>query len=142
DALVLYRLDVPQRFPAAWAALQQLAGRVDEEARIAMNARAALQSGAFDGVARDFLAGTQGPAGAGARGFWAKLFAPDLWRLAWQHLGLVAASVAAAALVAIPLAVASFARPRQRALLLGITGLVQHVPSLALLGIPVSVPGA
>ena len=62
---------------------------------IAMNARAELQGVAFDAIARDFLAGTQGPAGAGARGFWAKLFAPDLGRLAWQHLGLVAASVAA-----------------------------------------------
>src|SRR6218665_2988814 len=37
DAVVLYRLDVPQRFPAAWAALQGLAGRIDERAMIAMN---------------------------------------------------------------------------------------------------------
>ena len=141
DALVLYRLDVPQRFPEAWAALQRLAGRIDEEAMIAMNARAELQGAAFDAIARDFLAGTQSPAGAGARDFWAKLFAPDLWRLAWQHLGLVAASVAAAALVAIPLAVASFARPRLRALLLGVTGLLQTVPSLALLAILISLLG-
>jgi osmoprotectant transport system permease protein len=49
--------------------------------------------------------------------------------------------VAAAALVAIPLAVASFARPRQRALLLGVTGLLQTVPSLALLAILISLLG-
>ena len=30
DAVVLYRLDVPQRFPAAWRALQSLAGSIDE----------------------------------------------------------------------------------------------------------------
>jgi osmoprotectant transport system permease protein len=142
DALVLYRLDVPQRFPAAWAALKKMEGRIDEEAMIAMNARAELQGVAFDAIARDFLAGSRGPAGAGARGFWAKLFAPDLWRLAWQHLGLVAASVGAAALLAIPLAVASFARPRLRAVLLGVTGLLQTVPSLALLAILISLLGA
>ena len=113
DAVVLYRLDVPQRFPAAWAALQQLDGRIDEEAMIAMNARAELQGVAFDAIARDFLAGdarrlpAPAPAASGP-----SCSAPDLGRLAWQHLGLVAASVAAAALVAIPLAVASFARPR------------------------------
>ena len=32
DALVLYRQDVPQRFPQAWAAMQKLEGTIDERA--------------------------------------------------------------------------------------------------------------
>ena len=48
DAVVLYRLDVPTRWPQAWAALQKLEGRIDERAMIAMNARAELQGVAFD----------------------------------------------------------------------------------------------
>ncbi len=56
DAVLLYRLDVPTRFPQAWAALQKLEGRIDERAMIAMNARAELQGVAFDVIARDFLA--------------------------------------------------------------------------------------
>ena len=43
DAVVLYRLDVPVRYPQAWAALQKLQGRITEPMMIAMNARAELQ---------------------------------------------------------------------------------------------------
>lgn len=146
DALVLHRLDVPRRFPQAWAALQKLQGRINEDAMIAMNARAELQGVAFDVIARDFLAtagtGAQGNMPGGARGFAAKLFGPDLGRLALQHLALVAISVLAAALIAIPLAVLSSGHPRTSALLLGATGLLQTVPSLALLAILISAIGA
>ncbi|HWI78453.1 MAG TPA: glycine betaine ABC transporter substrate-binding protein, partial [Ramlibacter sp.] len=90
DALVLYRLDVPQRFPEAWAALQKLEGSIDEKAMIAMNARAELEGAGFDVIARDPLAGTAPAAGARtAGGLASKLFGPDLGRLTLQHLGLV-----------------------------------------------------
>lgn len=150
DALLLYRQDVPGRFPQAWGALRQLEGSIDEPAMIAMNARAELQGVAFDAIARDHLAAKAGgantagavsPAGA-PRGFAAKLFGPDLRRLAGQHLGLVLASVALAMLVAVPLAVLAFPYPRTRALLLGATGLLQTVPSLALLAVLISLLGA
>ncbi|MDR3451524.1 MAG: glycine betaine ABC transporter substrate-binding protein [Rhodoferax sp.] len=157
DAVVLYRLDVPKRFPQAWAALQTLAGSIDENAMIAMNARAELQGVAFDVIARDYLAGkaagtvaanaattkaATGNAPDGARrGFWAKLFGPDLARLTVQHLALVAISVAVAALLAIPLAVLVFPHPRLRALVLGATGLLQTVPSLAMLAALISLMG-
>lgn len=150
DAVVLYRLDVPKRFPKAWAALQTLAGGIDEKQMIAMNARAELQGVPFDVIARDFLAGRApvataagGAANAPAptaegRGFWAKLFGPDLWRLTWQHLALVVVSVAVAVLIGVPLAVFAFFRPRLRALVLGAAGLLQTVPSLALLAVLIS----
>jgi osmoprotectant transport system permease protein len=141
DALVLYRLDVPQRFPQAWAALQKLAGSIDENAMIAMNARAELEGAPFDAIARDHLAG-KGHASTTQRGFAAKLMGPDLARLTWQHLGLVAVSVGIAALIAIPLAVLVFSRPRARAAVLGATGLLQTVPSLALLAILIWAMGA
>lgn len=56
DAVVLYRLDVPRRFPHAWAAMMELRGQIDETAMIAMNARAERQGGGFHAIARDFLA--------------------------------------------------------------------------------------
>ena len=58
DAVILYRLDVPQRFPRAWAALLRLAGSIDEPAMIRMNARAELDATAFDTIAREHLAET------------------------------------------------------------------------------------
>ncbi|BEP34844.1 glycine betaine ABC transporter substrate-binding protein [Variovorax sp. V59] len=144
DAVVLYRLDLPARLPKAWAALQTLEGRIDEHAMIAMNARAELQSVPFDTIARDFLAGT----GQGAktqeprRGFTAKLFGPDLWQLARQHLVLVAVSVGVAILIGVPLAILVFPHVRLRALVLGFASLLQTVPSLALLAVLISMLGA
>jgi len=141
DALVLYRLDVPQRFPKAWAALQKLEGSINETTMIAMNARAELEGAAFDAIARDHLAG-QGSSGTERRGVMSKLLGPDLGRLTLQHIGLVAVSVAIAALVAIPLALLAFPHPRWRAALLGATGLLQTIPSLALLALLIWAIGA
>jgi osmoprotectant transport system permease protein len=145
DAVVLYRLDVPARLPKAWAALQALEGRIDERAMIAMNARAELQSVPFDAIARDFLASTGGKAQQSReprRGFTAKLFGPDLWQLARQHLMLVAVSVGVAILIGVPLAILVFPHVRLRALVLGLASILQTVPSLALLAVLISLLGA
>jgi osmoprotectant transport system permease protein len=146
DAVLLYRLDLPSRLPRAWAALQALEGRIDEHAMIAMNARAELQSVPFDAIARDFLAAkstdAKAPASEPRRGFVAKLFGPDLWPLARQHLLLVLVSVGVAILIGVPLAIAVFARVRLRALVLGLAGVLQTVPSLALLAVLISMLGA
>ncbi len=136
EAVVLYRLDVPQRFPAAWAALQGLAGSIDEKAMLSMNARAELQGQAFDAIAREHLAG--GATAVAAGGFWAKLTGPDLLRLTLQHLGLVAASVGLAAAVGIPLATLAAPHAGLRAAVLGASGLLQTVPSLAMLAVLIS----
>jgi len=144
DAVVLYRLDLPARLPKAWAALQALEGRIDEKAMIAMNARAELQSVPFDAIARDFLANAGGKAQPREprRGFAAKLFGPDLWQLARQHLLLVVVSVGIAILLGVPLAILVFAHVRLRALVLGIASILQTVPSLALLAVLISLLGA
>lgn len=156
DALVLYRLDVPKRFAPAWAALQKLSGSIDEKAMIAMNARAELESVPFDVIARDHLQQTLAPeAGGAARapggmdpapgerpGFWGKLFGPDLMRLTWQHLALVGSAVLIAVLVSVPAGVLVSARPRVKALVLGATGLLQTIPSLAMLAVLISMTGS
>ncbi|SDH49198.1 glycine betaine ABC transporter substrate-binding protein [Variovorax sp. OV700] len=145
DAVVLYRLDLPARLPKAWAALQALEGRIDERAMIAMNARAELQSVPFDAIARDFLASTGEKAQQSReprRGFIAKLFGPDLWQLARQHLLLVAVSVGVAILIGVPLAILVFPHVRLRALVLGLASILQTVPSLALLAVLISLLGA
>ena len=167
DAVVLYRLDVPTRHPQAWAALQTLSGRINEAMMIAMNARAELKGVAFDVIARDQLAAlakqgmatpnatNQKSSGATAtanatalapdasqRGFWAKLFAPDFARLAGQHVLLVGVAVALATLLGIPMAVLTFRHPRLGATVLGAAGLLQTVPSIAMLAVLISLLGA
>ncbi len=140
DALVLYRLDLPTRLPAAWTALQGLAGSVDEKTMIAMNARAELQGAPFDAIARDFLKGRGTPVEA-PRGFAAKLFGDDLARLTGQHLLLVGVSVTLAVLIGIPLGIAVAARPAWRTAALALTGVLQTVPSLAMLAVLISLLG-
>ncbi|HJV68949.1 glycine betaine ABC transporter substrate-binding protein, partial [Ideonella sp.] len=152
DAVLLYRLDVPRRFPAAWAALERQQGRIGEAEMIAMNAQAELQGRGFEAIARAHLAragagtaavasGAAAVAAQPAEGFAARLFGPDLARLSAQHLGLVAASVALAVLLGVPLALAVADHAGARTMLLGATGLMQTVPSLALLAVLISLLG-
>ena len=149
DAFVLYRLDLPQRFPQAWQAIGKLEGRIDEAQMIAMNARAEQDGQPFDVIARDFLAasglaatsgGVAAPAEA-RRGLLAKLFGDDLARLTLQHVTLVAASVLAATLCGVPLGVLAARLPRLRGLVLSAAGLLQTVPSLAMLALLISATG-
>jgi osmoprotectant transport system permease protein len=148
DAVLLYRLDLPQRTPKAWAALKVLQGSIDERTMIAMNARAELDKVAFDVIAREHLAhkaagssGAAAPSNAAAQGFAARLFGPDFWRLTAQHIGLVVAAVALAVLIGVPLAVWVTPHAGARGLVLGATGLLQTVPSLALLAVLISLLG-
>lgn len=143
DAVLLMRAAVDA------APLQKLAGRVDEAAMIALNAQVELDGLSFSEAAKRFLAG--GPTGENAQAppststrqsFIDRLFAPDLPRLLAQHLALVFGSVLLALLVGVPLGVWAWARPRWSGLLLGVVGVLQTIPSLALLAFLIAVMGA
>ena len=76
-----------------------------------------------------------------ARSFWSALFAPDFGRLLAQHLALVFATLAAAILVGVPLGmIAARQRLLEQPVLLA-TGLIQTVPSLALLAFLIPLTG-
>lgn len=131
DAVLLYRLDLPQRLPRTWAALERLAGTIDENRMIELNSQAELDGRSFAAIAGEFLGRTEETAERG-RGFIARLFAPDFGRLAYEHVMLVLVSLAAATAIAIPLGVVAWRMPRARQPILSVTGLIQTVPSLAL----------
>jgi len=157
DAVLLYRLDLPQKHPTAWAALQKLEGRINEATMIAMNAQAELNSQPFNLIAQQFLVQNAAQALAGGQQatlqkavksqqsfgaqLWQRLVADDLWRLTWQHLVLVLVSVGVAVLLAVPLGVLLFPHPKLRALALGTAGVLQTIPSLALLAVLIAVLG-
>jgi osmoprotectant transport system permease protein len=71
----------------------------------------------------------------------AKLFDHNLWRLTRQHLTLVLLAVALACVAGIPLGVLAAALPRLRQVVLGLTGVLQTVPSLALLALLIPLLG-
>jgi osmoprotectant transport system permease protein len=142
DAVLLYRLDAPRRFPAAWAALQALEGRIGAADMIAMNAAVELEGQSFAQVAAGWLARAGGTAQGSARQtLAARLLAPDLGRLTRQHVALVLVSLAVACALGIPLGILAAFAPRLRQLVLGLAGVLQTVPSLALLAMLIPLLG-
>lgn len=137
DAVLVYRRDLPGRFPRSWQALQQLQGRIDARRMIGMNGAAELSGMAFSAVAREFLsapgAATPVMREEGHRRFADLLFGADFWRLTWQHCLLVFVSLAMSVIAGVPLGVWAARMPRAGFWIVGVAGVLQTVPALALL---------
>ncbi len=140
DAVLLYRLEVPRRFPEAWRALEKLEGRIDERRMIRMNAAAELEGRSFAQAAA-LLEAEGGPERPARRDFLSALFGPDFWRLTSEHLLLVFVSLAASVAVGVPLGVAAAKVPRAEQLILGVVGVIQTIPSLALFAFLIALVG-
>jgi osmoprotectant transport system permease protein len=139
DAVVVYRRDLETRAPAAFASMVRLVGHVDRSTMARANAAVSGGRPTQD-VAADLLqaavgAGLPAPVRAGASTMGAAASALV------RHLELVVSSLAASILVGIPLGIAAFRRRRLAALVLGTTGVLQTVPSLALLALLIPVLG-
>jgi osmoprotectant transport system permease protein len=140
EAVLLYRLEVPKRFPEAWRALEGLEGRIDERRMIRVNAEAELHGRSFAEAAALLDEGDGMPVSA-RRTFFATLFGPDFWRLTGEHLLLVFASLAASIAVAVPLGVLAAKVPKTGAVIFSVVGVVQTIPSLALLAFLIALLG-
>lgn len=128
-AVLLYRADLEQRAPQLVSAVRQLEGRIDQQAMRAMNARAKLDRIPEAQVAAAFLSTTLGlePSVVQSNALC------DLWRHSREHLILVAISLFAAIAVSIPLGIVAAKRQGPGQIILAVAGLIQTIPSLALL---------
>ncbi|MDO1527440.1 glycine betaine ABC transporter substrate-binding protein [Fulvimonas sp. R45] len=124
QAVYLYRLALERSAPDFVAALRKLAGRIDADAMRRMNAAVKLQGRPESAVVADFLGV---PVRAARGGFW-----PRLLRRSIEHVELVAVSLGLAVLLAIPLGVLAARLQRLGQLVIGLTGILQTVPSLAM----------
>jgi len=131
DAVLFYRRDLPARFPDGWRALAGLEGKIDARHMIQMNAAAELEGRTFAQAAGLFFGAESGA--AAPRGYWSALAGPDLGKLTREHLLLVAVSLAAAVLIGVPLGVLAFKVRGAGQPILAAVGVIQTVPSLALL---------
>lgn len=131
DALILHRSDVPARFPEAWRAIRALEGRIDEAMMIRMNAAAEIEGRSFPEAAALLLNSDQRR--AAPRSLWEAIFNRDFLRLTRDHLLLVFASLAASVAVGVPLGVLAAKVPASARIVLGAAGVIQTIPSLALL---------
>jgi osmoprotectant transport system permease protein len=141
EAVLVYRKDFPQRHPAAFRALQSLERSISAEAMTRMNAAAELDGQPFARVAAGFLAADKGLAAPPRPGWLALLFAADFWRLTAEHALLVFGALALSVGAGVPLGVWAARSARARPWILGVTGVLQTIPALALLAFLIAALG-
>lgn len=132
EAVFLYRLDLD---PRAVLALRSLGGAIGQEEMIRLNAEAERTKDYARAAALFFEHRGRAPAREAG-----ETFAHRLARWTLRHLELVGVSLLLAVLVGIPLGILA-ARPGPAGpVILGVAGVIQTIPALALLALLVPVP--
>jgi osmoprotectant transport system permease protein len=157
DAAPLVGSRLARDRPDAVAALTELAGLLDEETMRTLNRRVEVDGEDVSSVAADVLAGLglvgveAGEAPRGAEGsararggtlvgyLWARR--ADTLRQTLRHLLLVALSLAAGVAVAVPLGISLERAPRGAEATIRAVGVLQTIPSIALLAFMIPVLG-
>lgn len=129
EAVWLYRSDLESRYPAVVEQLRRLEGHISERQMQQMNAAVQHDKENERAVAADFL---RSELGVHIQS-WDDTLASHVLTTTGEHLLLVIPSLLAAVLVAIPLGVIAAHRPRLGRAILAATGILQTIPSLALL---------
>jgi osmoprotectant transport system permease protein len=129
DAVLLTRVDLAKRHPQAAEQLGKLAGKISEDRMRNLNAEVEShtlnESQAAAGFLLDEFAIKSQTSDASV--------ASQVLQHTWEHLDLVRRSLIPAIFVAVPLGVIAAKLPRLGRVILGLTGVVQTIPALALL---------
>jgi osmoprotectant transport system permease protein len=138
QAVLLYRTDLQARAPRAYAAMMRMVGHVDAAAMRRANARLVLDGRSVPEAARGLL--------ADALGRDVLLAGPDspaseIARNTWKHVQLVLFALVASILIGVPLGVAAARSRVLGAVVTSAAGVVQTIPSLALLAFLVPLLG-
>lgn len=129
QAVWVYSLDLRERHPEVISTLKKLEGRISEDEMSAMNALVKLDREPAGRVAADFLNRELSiQQEISSDGFWSRL-----WTHTKGHLYLTGISLSLAILVAIPLGILAVKISVLESAVLGLTGILQTIPSLALL---------
>ena len=127
--VILYRLDLLERAPEVFAAIERMEGGFDDTAMIELNSRAKMDRVPERRVAAECLSQRFGVTlELEKESVWGKLIDTT-----WDHLCLVVVSLFAAVIVAVPLGIAAAKLPRFGHIILGVIGVVQTIPSMAIL---------
>ncbi len=125
--------------PGLTEAIRRLEGRIDAATMSRLNARVKIEKERPAAVAASYLKETLGTGDGRAEG------ESDTWREIGQrtreHLFLVALSLLAAILIALPLGMVAAFRQTAGRFILSITGMLQTIPSLALLVLMIPLAG-
>ena len=128
-AVFVYRSELKSKSPSALKSILRLEGNIPESAMIKMNAEVKLnkvpeKAAASEFIKKKFSIETK---------YEVNSFMDNIWTYTKEHLFLVLVSLFAAILVSIPLGITAFKNQKFANIILGITGVIQTIPSLALL---------
>jgi osmoprotectant transport system permease protein len=131
DAVLLYRLDLESRAPSMLQSILRLEGQMDEPTMMGLNAEARLERTPESQVAAAFLERALGikPQASAVEASRAS----RIWRRTREHLQLVRLSFLLAVLIGLPLGIVAAKSTRGGAVILGVVGIIQTIPALALL---------
>ncbi len=129
NAAILYRSDLEERAPHVVTVLKKLESKISESEMIKMNSRANMEMVPESQIASDFLSDSLSLETES----YEETTIGRLLRHTGEHLFLVAISLSAAIMISIPLGILSAKRPGLGQVILGTVGIIQTIPSLALL---------
>jgi osmoprotectant transport system permease protein len=130
EAVLLYRADAMTRFPGLDRVLDRMHGSIDASTMRKLNASAELDGVPFQRVAADFVGANAARAPQGT-GLVAGVL-ESIRRHGPRHIELVLGALVLSTLIGVPLGILASMFRRLGAVVLGITGIVQTIPSLAL----------
>ena len=129
QAVYIFRIELINRYPALDSVMEVLSGSIDSERMAVMNAAVKLDRQSEQRVAADFVRDTFG--------YQVNVTEPDAWNRFWNntidHLALVGVSLGAAIVSAIPLGISAARNRHIGQIILAVAGVIQTIPSLALL---------
>ncbi len=127
--VILYRKELESLYPDFVNSIKNLEGIISESQMIRMNSDVKIKGESEQQVAANFIE-LRFSIDAG---FKEKKLIDRLWHNTKEHLFLVLISLTGAILISIPLGVATHKKKKFGKLILGFTGVIQTIPSLALL---------
>lgn len=137
EAVIVYRLGLRQRAPEALSAMLGLVGAIDQKTMTHANAMVSLDRESTEAAAHYVLSRARADSRDGERKAPAKpglrAVLEQIGHDVWRHVELVSASLAAATLLGVPLGIYASRSRGVAAVALVTAGVVQTIPSLALL---------
>jgi osmoprotectant transport system permease protein len=141
NCVALWRIDLEKRQPKVIEQLRRLEGQIDNKAMTEMNARVQVDRISESRVAAEFLQTKLDIEVSLPPDPWLRKLVNSLARTTAQHLLLVSVSLVAAILIGIPLGILAFRRPRIGQFVLATVGVVQTIPSMAIMMFMVTLLG-